>query len=100
MKIDRTIEILEALASGCSPQTGELIENDSVLNDPYPRVRFREFADHGIKLQLLFWISKPEVRGRTVDEVNTTIYKKFSDKKIVIPYPTMKVLLPQKETSS
>ncbi len=74
-------------------------KNDSVLNDPYPRVRFREFADHGIKLQLLFWISKPEVRGRTVDEVNTTIYKKFSDKKIVIPYPTMKVLLPQKETS-
>lgn len=33
MKIDRTIEILEALASGCSPQTGELIENDSVLNE-------------------------------------------------------------------
>jgi hypothetical protein len=33
MKIDRAIEILEALASGCSPQTGELIENDSVLNE-------------------------------------------------------------------
>ena len=72
--------------------------NDNVLKDPSPRVRFREFADHGIKLQLLFWIYKPEVRGRTVDEVNTAIYKKFSDEKIVIPYPTMKVLLPQKET--
>jgi len=33
MKIDRTIEILEALASGCSPQTGEIIEKDSVLNE-------------------------------------------------------------------
>tara|TARA_Y100000589_G_scaffold330539_1_gene380496 strand:+ start:4005 stop:4766 length:762 start_codon:yes stop_codon:yes gene_type:complete len=33
MKIERTIEILEALASGCSPQTGELIENESVLNE-------------------------------------------------------------------
>ena len=33
MKINRTIEILEALASGCSPQTGELIEIDSVLNE-------------------------------------------------------------------
>ncbi len=73
-------------------------QNDNVLQDPSPRVRFREFADHGIKLQLLFWIHKPEVRGRTVDEVNTAIYKKFSDNKIVIPYPTMKVLLPQKET--
>ena len=33
MKINRTIEILEALASGCSPQTGEIIQNDSVLNE-------------------------------------------------------------------
>lgn len=33
MDIKRTIEILEALASGCSPTTGELINNDSVLNE-------------------------------------------------------------------
>lgn len=33
MKIESTIEILEALVSGCSPQTGELIDNDSVLNE-------------------------------------------------------------------
>jgi len=33
MKINRTIEILEALASGCSPQTGELIESESILNE-------------------------------------------------------------------
>lgn len=33
MDRNKTIEILEALASGCSPTTGELIENDSVLNE-------------------------------------------------------------------
>lgn len=33
MKIESTIEVLEALVSGCSPQTGELIDNDSVLNE-------------------------------------------------------------------
>ncbi|HEX9826463.1 MAG TPA: hypothetical protein VGA80_07675 [Flavobacteriaceae bacterium] len=33
MDINRTIEILEALASGCSPTTGEMIDNDSVLNE-------------------------------------------------------------------
>lgn len=33
MKIEKTIEILEALASGCSPLTGELIDNDSILNE-------------------------------------------------------------------
>ena len=33
MDINKTIEILEALASGCSPTTGEMIENESVLNE-------------------------------------------------------------------
>ena len=35
MDINKTIEILEALASGCSPATGEMIDNDSVLNERY-----------------------------------------------------------------
>lgn len=33
MDRSKTIEILEALASGCSPTTGEMIENESVLNE-------------------------------------------------------------------
>lgn len=70
------------------------INNVNVLKKPEPRVRLREFADSGLRLQLLFWIHKPEIRGRTVDAVNTEIYNQFSQKKISIPYPTMKVLLP------
>jgi len=73
------------------------LENNNVQNHPEPRVRFREFADSGIRLQLLFWIYKPEIRGRTVDAVNTEIYKQFTLNKIIIPYPTMKVLMPDKE---
>jgi small-conductance mechanosensitive channel len=72
-------------------------DNENVMNAPEPRVRFREFADHGIRLQLLFWIYKPESRGRTIDAVNTDIYKEFSKRGIIIPYPTMQVLLPKKE---
>lgn len=33
MDKNRALEILEALASGCSPTTGEVIINDSVLNE-------------------------------------------------------------------
>ena len=69
------------------------LKNENVQNEPAPRVRFREFAKYGIKLQLLFWIHKPEIRGRTVDAVNTDIYKEFLEKGISIPYPTMKVLM-------
>ena len=74
------------------------IENNNVQNQPEPRVRFREFAESGIRLQLLFWIYKPEIRGRTVDAVNIEIYKQFSANQINIPYPTMKVLLPEEKS--
>jgi len=74
--------------------------NDNVQNSPEPRVRFREFAESGIELQLLFWIYKPEIRGRTVDAVNTEIYKQFSQNNISIPYPTMKVILPREGNHS
>ena len=63
----------------------------NVLKEPEPRVRFREFADHGLKLQLLFWIHNPEIRGKTVDAVNSEIYREISTRKISIPYPTMNV---------
>ena len=75
-------------------------KNENVLKLPEPRVRFREFADHGLRLQLLFWIHKPEIRGRTVDSVNTEIYKTFEEHNILIPFPTMNVLMPNKSESN
>ena len=84
--IDKAKKVLTDIAS----------KNSNVLDNPIPRVRFREFADHGMRLQLLFWIEKPESRGRTVDAINTEIYEQFSRNNILIPYPTMEVLLPDK----
>ncbi len=84
--IDKAKKVLTDIAS----------KNSNVLDNPAPRVRFREFADHGMRLQLLFWIEKPESRGRTVDAINTEIYEEFSRNNILIPYPTMEVLLPDK----
>ena len=84
--IDEVKDLLKSIA----------LNNDNVQNDPEPRVRFREFAESGIRLQLLFWIYKPEIRGRTVDAINTEIYKRFKENQITIPYPTMRVLMPDK----
>ena len=70
--------------------------DDGVMKNPEPRVRFREFSDYGIKIQLLFWIQKPEARGRVVDAVNSKIYKELEENKISIPYPKMEVILPPK----
>lgn len=50
-----------------------------------PRVRFREFGASGIKFELMFWVERPELRGRAVDATCTRIYKTFAAEGIVIP---------------
>ena len=54
----------------------------NICDEPIPRVRFRSFGDSGLILQLLFWIEKPEDRGRIVDEINSEIYKRFNKENI------------------
>ena len=49
--------------------------NENVCKKPESRMRFRTFGDSGLNIQLLFWIEKPEDRGRITDELNTAIYK-------------------------
>ncbi|MFD1292620.1 hypothetical protein ACFQ5N_02120 [Lutibacter holmesii] len=70
MKIRRTIEILEALASGCSPQTGELIENDSVLNER-DVIRALEKAISELERINISTESKSENKTQTI-ELNIT----------------------------
>ena len=61
--------------------------NENVCTKPEPRMRFRTFGDSGLNIQLLFWIEKPEDKGRITDELNTAIYKRFNKDRIEIPFP-------------
>ena len=60
---------------------------DEVCSNPTPRVRFRKFGDSALMFQLLFWIEKPEMRGRVIDNVNGNIYDRFNTDNIEIPFP-------------
>jgi len=63
-------------------------KNSGLISEKFdPRVRFREFGESSLNFQLLFWIDKPEARGRTIDALNTTIYKEFNKNNIEIPFP-------------
>tara|TARA_Y100001968_G_scaffold204530_1_gene187802 strand:- start:319 stop:705 length:387 start_codon:yes stop_codon:yes gene_type:complete len=84
--IDKVKEILKEIA----------VSSNNVCSNPEPRVRFRFFGDYGLNFQLLFWIEKPELRGRVVDELNMAIIFKFREEKIHIPYPHHVVELNQK----
>jgi len=62
-------------------------ENEAaVCGDPEPRVRFRMFGASSLDFELLCWVDEPMVSGRVIDALNCTVYKKFREEKIEIPY--------------
>ena len=57
-----------------------------VLRDPPPVSRLMQFGDHGIELELRFWISDPQEGVNNVrSEVNRTIWALFKQHDITIP---------------
>lgn len=52
-----------------------------------PRVRFRAFGDSGIRVDVLGWIERPEVRGAALDDLVVRVWRAFRDEGIEIPFP-------------
>ena len=75
--IDKVRRILHEVGEEC----------ELVCPDPKPQVRFRAFGNSGLDFELLVWIQEPILRGRTLDELNVSIYKKFAAENVEIPYP-------------
>ena len=71
------------------------IQEPDVRDFPEPRVRFRSLGDSGLQFELLCWIELPEDRGRVVDLLLTTIYKRLRQEGIEIPYPKRDVYVRQ-----
>ena len=61
--------------------------NENIVNDPEPRVRFREFGESSLNFELLCWAAEPSLRGLTVHHLNRAIYKIFAERGITIPFP-------------
>ena len=62
-------------------------QNETVLHDPAPRVRFRAFGDSALALELLCWIDLPAQKGRTIHQLNSAINEEFQKQGIEIPFP-------------
>ncbi len=61
--------------------------NSNVVGEPEPRIRFRAFGDSALNFELLCWIKQPALRGLTLHELNSSIYKAFAAAGIKIPFP-------------
>lgn len=75
--LERVCEILKEIATS---QRG-------VCEHPVPRVRVREFGDHGVVIELLTWVDRPVERGRMSHRLHLSVYKRFQEEGIEIPYP-------------
>ncbi len=58
----------------------------AVCAEPEPRVRLRNFGNSSLDFELLGWIDEPSLRGRVIDALLSTIYKRFMQEGIEIPY--------------
>jgi len=60
--------------------------NPRILRDPPPVSRLMQFSDHGMDLELRFWIADPEAGVNNVrSDVNRAIWRLFRDAAITIP---------------
>ena len=75
--LDRAKEILNNIAQACN----------QVCDEPKPRARLRQLGESGLRIQLLCWINKPELRGSVIDELSSNIYNMFNKENIEIPFP-------------
>lgn len=86
---ERALEILIRATEG----------HPRILHDPAPVSRLMQFSDHGMDLELRFWIADPEGGVNNVrSDVNRLIWRLFRDARITIPVAQREVQLRRDET--
>jgi small-conductance mechanosensitive channel len=69
-----------------------------ILREPAPVSRLMQFADHGMDLELRFWIADPESGVNNVrSDVNRLIWRLFRDAQITIPVAQREIYLHHRE---
>jgi small-conductance mechanosensitive channel len=81
--LDLVVKVLEEIGTNA----------DNVCNNPAPRVRMRLFGASSIDFELLVWIDEPVLKGRVTHSLLMTVYKKFNEHNIEIPYSKQDVYI-------
>ena len=102
-KIRLRIPVGIAYGSDCEKATQNLIDvarqNERVLNNPAPKVWFREFGDSSLNFMLLCWIPTATIKFDVVSELNYAIDRAFRDNQIEIPFPQRDLHLRSADTA-
>ena len=66
---------------------------EKILEDPPPKVVFKEHGDSSLNFDLLGWVESPGDRAAVLDSMREKIDDKFNEEGIEMPYPTRDVYL-------
>lgn len=64
-----------------------------VRETPSARVRFREFGENAVDVELLVWVGDPVLRGRATHLLVKAVHRAFREADITIPFPQREVRL-------
>ncbi|MCF6317880.1 MAG: mechanosensitive ion channel family protein [Proteobacteria bacterium] len=74
--VDQVCEVLKLIG----------LDDPDVCQTPEPRVRMRGFGASSLDFELLCWIEEPVLKGKVTHNLYITIYNKFNELGIEIPY--------------
>lgn len=66
---------------------------EKILEDPPPKVVFKEHGDSSLNFDLLGWVETPKDRASALDSMREKIDDRFNEEGIEMPYPTRDVYL-------
>ena len=62
-------------------------DEDLVMENPEPRIRFRRFGDSALEYELLCWVPSPKREGKAKHNLNRALFEALGNAGIEIPYP-------------
>jgi small-conductance mechanosensitive channel len=64
-----------------------MLENDQILFQPKPYVRFKEFAESSLEFEMIFWSKEMFMIENVKSDLRKDVYKKLKERNLVIPFP-------------
>ncbi|KOS07185.1 hypothetical protein AM493_14895 [Flavobacterium akiainvivens] len=75
MNLDKALQVLEALASGCSPKTGEIVADESILNER-DVIRALQVAIELLKKETFISKSNIDIQSEEIEYVTNVFREK------------------------
>ncbi len=72
---------------------GAMKENENIVQEPVPFVRFQNFGDSALEFEMIFWSRSGFVIDNVKSDLRREVYKKLTENGLAIPFPQRDVTI-------